>query len=62
MQLTKSSKPNSDALELKTEGKGVFSWTTRGQLGIEGGMVATTGFQKHHLDKAELMHTFSSAL
>jgi hypothetical protein len=35
-----------EALEIKSSGKGIISWTTRGQLGLEGSMVATTGLQR----------------
>jgi len=33
------------ALELKSEGRGIIAWTTRGQLGIESKIIATTGIQ-----------------
>jgi len=42
---------NAEALEIKSNGKGVVSWTTRGQMGIEGKMIAATGFQKQGFDK-----------
>lgn len=32
-------------LEIKSEGKGVIAWSTRGQIGIESKIIATTGFQ-----------------
>jgi hypothetical protein len=32
-------------LELKNSGKGIIAWSTRGQLGIESNIIATTGFQ-----------------
>lgn len=34
------------ALEIKKEGKGLISWTTRGQFSLEGNLIASTGFQK----------------
>lgn len=43
LDLTNGKSP--EGLEIKTYGKGVISWTTRGQLGLESGMTATTGFQ-----------------
>lgn len=39
------------ALELKTFGKGVLSRTTRGQMEIEGQMIAATCFQKKGYEK-----------
>lgn len=45
-------------LELKTFGKGVISWTTRGQLGIESQIRATTGFQNRNYDQKELTNLF----
>lgn len=42
------------ALEVKTEGKGIISWTTRGQLGLESRIKATTGFQVKSLSNSEL--------
>ena len=41
----KDVKPTKDALEIKSQG-GVISGTTIGQMGIESGIIATTGFQK----------------
>jgi len=32
-------------LELKNSGKGIIAWSTRGQIGIESNIIATTGFQ-----------------
>lgn len=32
-------------LEVKNEGRGILAWTTRGQLGFESKIIATTGFQ-----------------
>lgn len=45
-------------LELKTSGKGVISWTTRGQMGIESKIRATTGFQNRDYDQKELSDLF----
>jgi hypothetical protein len=53
---------DSTALELKTEGKGVLSWTTRGQMGIEGKMIAATGFQRTGYEKNELISLFKDIL
>lgn len=33
------------SLEVKSSGKGIVAWTTRGQLGFESKIIATTGFQ-----------------
>lgn len=52
---------NPTALEIKTEGVGVISWTTRGQAGIGSGIIATTGLQRKNynlynpLDKEEFI-------
>jgi hypothetical protein len=35
----------STGLELKSRGRGIIAWSTRGQLGIESRIIATTGFQ-----------------
>jgi len=35
-------------LELKHSGKGILAWTTRGQLGFESKIIATTGFQHYY--------------
>jgi len=67
MELTQEdTTPDTNALELKKDGKGVISWTTRGQLGIETGMTATTGFQRpKKFDKPqrdELVNQFKELL
>lgn len=51
-----------DALEVKHSGKGVISWTTRGQMGIQSTMMAATGFQKKPFDKQELITLFKDTL
>ena len=33
------------SLELKNQGKGILAWSTRGQIGIDSKMIATTGLQ-----------------
>ena len=51
------------ALELKHEGVGILSWTTRGQLGFESKIIATTGLQHFYTknDMVEvLVETFKS--
>ena len=53
---------SSEGLEIKSEGKGILSWTTRGQLGIEGKMVAATGFQRGGYEKSELVDLFKNVL
>ena len=56
-QIRKSLSGNNTGLEIKSSGKGVIAWSTRGQLGLESDIIATTGFQhqvykskKHMLD------------
>ena len=47
------------ALELKTKGKGIIAWSTRGQLGFESRIIATTGFQSRiYPNKEELIELF----
>lgn len=53
---------NNEALELKSCGKGIMSWTTRGQMGVEGKMIATTGFQREGYTKSELISEFRKIL
>jgi len=50
------------ALEVKKEGIGIVSWTTRGQLGIESGIKATTGFQSSGYTQEELVTVFNKTL
>lgn len=38
------------ALEIKTEGVGLITWTTRGQAGIESSIIATTGLQRQEFN------------
>lgn len=51
-----------DALEVKKEGKGILSWTTRGQVGIESTIKATTGFQTNDLKHTEVVKMFKEVL
>ena len=62
LELTNGRDPN--ALELKNQGgnKGVISWTTRGQLGVENNMTATTGFQRQDDNRTELVTQFKNIL
>lgn len=47
------------ALELKSEGKGVIAWSTRGQIGIESKIIATTGLQHRvYRSKQEMVRSF----
>lgn len=57
---SQSSQP--DALEIKTFGKGVITWATRGQIGIEGSNIAATGFQKRDYEKDEMVTIFKKIL
>lgn len=41
------------ALEIKTEGKGLITWTTRGQAGINSSIIATTGLQRQEFNLYE---------
>lgn len=58
----KDIKPTKDALEIKSEGKGIISWTTRGQMGVESDIIATTGFQRGGYDKNELIEIFKNTI
>lgn len=48
------------ALELKHEGEGVLSWTTRGQYSHQANIIATTGLQRRHYSKDELNELLNS--
>ena len=50
------------AIETKQDGRGIISWTTRGQLGIGSNIKATTGFQSKGYEKVELVSTFLNTL
>lgn len=41
-----SDNPNDKALEIKKEGIGIITWTTRGQFSLDGNLMAATGFQR----------------
>ena len=48
------------SLELKNEGRGIIAWSTRGQLGIESKIIATTGFQHNiYPNRLDLIDVFS---
>jgi len=50
-------------LELKNKGKGIIAWSTRGQLGIESKIIATTGFQHRvYKTKEEFLKGFLGVL
>ena len=49
-------------LETKHEGKGIISWTTRGQLSREANIKATTGFQARNFTLHELETKFIDLL
>ena len=53
---------DASALEIKSCGEGVISWTTRGQMGINSKIVATTGFQRGGYEKKELVELFKNTL
>jgi len=45
-------------LELKSSGVGIVAWSTRGQLGFESKIIATTGFQNKFYNKQDLIEVF----
>jgi hypothetical protein len=50
-------------LEIKHRGKGIIAWSTRGQLGIESRIIATTGFQhRAYYNKDALIRGFLEAV
>ena len=51
-----------ESLEIKHSGKGIISWTTRGQWGVESGIRATTGFQSSGLDHSSVTSFFKKCL
>jgi hypothetical protein len=53
---------DSSSLEVKKEGVGVMSWSTRGQLGIGSYIKATTGFQSGGYQHTELVTEFKKVL
>jgi len=53
---------NETALEVKKEGIGIISWSTRGQWGIGSNIKATTGFQANDLEHSELVTIFREIL
>lgn len=53
---------NSEGLELKHSGKGIISWTTRGQLSKEANLKASTGFQSRNYTLDELETMFLNVL
>ena len=59
-----TNKKDNFALELKREGKGIVSGTgtKRGKMGIEGKMIAATGFQREGYNKQELISIFINTL
>lgn len=52
----------SSALELKHNGVGIISWSTRGQFGINSKIKATTGFQSFGYEQGELVSLFKTTL
>ena len=52
---------NPISLELKNEGKGIISWSTRGQLSKEAGILACTGYQRNQYKIEELETQFIEA-
>jgi hypothetical protein len=51
------------ALEMKSKGLGIIAWSTRGQLGFESKIIATTGFQHRMFrDKKALVDIFTQTI
>lgn len=53
---------NSTGLEIKHEGEGIISWSTRGQFSIKSGIAATTGFQRKHFEPDFIETSFKNTL
>jgi hypothetical protein len=53
---------NSDILEVKNEGFGIMSWSTRGQLSVDANILAATGFQRGNLSLQEIHDLFIETL
>ena len=62
LRITLTEDTETEALELKNKSRGVISWSTRGQLGLEGGIKATTGFQSFGYSTSEMVDVFKSTL
>ena len=50
------------ALEIKNEERGIITWSTRGQLGINSTIKATTGFQNREYSHSELVELFTEKM
>ena len=55
---------NNSGLEIKHEGAGIITWSTRGQLGIHSKIIATTGFQNRAMkqDWDEMLELFINTM
>ena len=53
---------NSTGLEIKKEGIGIMSWTTRGQFSKESSIMAATGFQKSIYSMNEIEELFKNTM
>lgn len=53
---------NATTLEVKTEGVGVISWATRGQLGLGSSIKAATGFQSNGYEKSVMVSEIINCL
>lgn len=51
-----------EILEIKNKGLGIMSWSTRGQLGVDSKIVATTGFQRSNYTLEEVYELFLNKL
>lgn len=52
----------SNALEIKKEGKSIFSWTTRGQFSLDSKIMAATGFQRNLFNLNEIEELFENTM
>ena len=55
---------NKSGLEIKHEGAGIITWSTRGQLGVHSKIIATTGFQNRAMkqDWDEMVELFINTM
>ena len=58
-KMRKNLSSDDTGLEIKHQGKGIIAWATRGQLGIESKIIATTGFQHKIYGKDDMLEVFT---
>jgi len=49
-------------LEFQNKGKGMIALSTRGQLGIESKIIATTGFQHNIYTRSDMLQVFTETI